>query len=434
MESGKPRATGVRVQLASASSDVDPCVAACEKADLQRSSGLSSIALASITHLRAPHQFVSFTVDGDNRFALADGTLTHVSAHRQMRRPGNRCVNGDTKADGGLLLCFVSVLAPQNCGTPQYLAPEILIENGGGAHAPTGYTKAVDCWSLGQSVEATTRAVESARGWMGMSSEHGSDQLLTHRFFLLLSLSPRLHPVHPPLRARSVLVSSGRSVGAVELDQGRALSLPEPAVEQGLHAGQGAGQGAAHRRPDQANDNRTSRGTSSFLRASRALMGAGWFALLLAVHRRFSADCLLSCSRPRALGPPLDADGQGCQQAQERHHQRPGGFGREEATGRAGGGGWTPGCTGVQWSDDKAVKRDRMLPQWPPLSSSRRVQPSSDAPSPVVFAALAQLPPPPPLPILDHRASASRSHPEDGAAFLSLLRAFPLYLSKQTKE
>ncbi len=34
-------------------------------------------------------------------------------------------------------------------GTPQYLAPEILIENSGGNAAPKGYDKAVDLWSLG---------------------------------------------------------------------------------------------------------------------------------------------------------------------------------------------------------------------------------------------------------------------------------------------
>jgi len=35
------------------------------------------------------------------------------------------------------------------CGTPQYLAPEILIENSGGNAAPKGYDKAVDLWALG---------------------------------------------------------------------------------------------------------------------------------------------------------------------------------------------------------------------------------------------------------------------------------------------
>lgn len=35
------------------------------------------------------------------------------------------------------------------CGTPQYLAPEVLIESTGGAQAPRGYDKAVDLWSLG---------------------------------------------------------------------------------------------------------------------------------------------------------------------------------------------------------------------------------------------------------------------------------------------
>jgi serine/threonine-protein kinase Chk2 len=30
------------------------------------------------------------------------------------------------------------------CGTPTYLAPEILVTAGSGA-----YTKAIDCWSLG---------------------------------------------------------------------------------------------------------------------------------------------------------------------------------------------------------------------------------------------------------------------------------------------
>jgi serine/threonine protein kinase len=35
------------------------------------------------------------------------------------------------------------------CGTPQYLAPEILIANSGGNAAPVGYDQAVDMWALG---------------------------------------------------------------------------------------------------------------------------------------------------------------------------------------------------------------------------------------------------------------------------------------------
>jgi serine/threonine protein kinase len=47
----------------------------------------------------------------------------------------------------------------------RYLAPEILIESGGGALAPKGYDKAVDLWSLGcilyiMSVASCKRRVE----------------------------------------------------------------------------------------------------------------------------------------------------------------------------------------------------------------------------------------------------------------------------------
>lgn len=40
------------------------------------------------------------------------------------------------------------------CGTPQYLAPEILIANSGGNAAPVGYDQAVDMWALGSDSEA----------------------------------------------------------------------------------------------------------------------------------------------------------------------------------------------------------------------------------------------------------------------------------------
>lgn len=40
------------------------------------------------------------------------------------------------------------------CGTPQYLAPEILIANSGGNAAPVGYDQAVDMWALGSDMWA----------------------------------------------------------------------------------------------------------------------------------------------------------------------------------------------------------------------------------------------------------------------------------------
>ena len=41
------------------------------------------------------------------------------------------------------------------CGTPQYLAPEILIANSGGNAAPVGYDQAVDMWALGSDWDAS---------------------------------------------------------------------------------------------------------------------------------------------------------------------------------------------------------------------------------------------------------------------------------------
>jgi serine/threonine protein kinase len=67
-----------------------------------------------------------------------------------QNRPGQPGENDLRVSDFGLS----RMVGPQSfmktmCGTPQYLAPEILIESAGGAAAPRGYDKAVDLWSLG---------------------------------------------------------------------------------------------------------------------------------------------------------------------------------------------------------------------------------------------------------------------------------------------